>query len=611
MYVEISLFQTLFDQENIFCGNDKNDRQNSLNKWPSNKVIRLPRSSLNLRRPFRLAMNFLKIDRKYNYAEYKFFTIETQSQPDSIRHYFVNDIAPVNDNETDLIVKEDTLGDHFHDLLFSRIQPSQFTYPERYLKKDFQKIQLPNFYNVDIEEDFFSYVDNDTSQNKCLGAVIVTATARNNTSDIYYEGIVSYPISTLFVPFLFDKITRKILTNIDFRIFASTEVIGINQLNEIYKVIDSGFKVVSSAIVFNLKDYFYVETAAEGIYRIQNNASVSKTQYIFNRESGGTISVAGITGIGNVFQNIKISDTGPLNVFPYKKIRIEMNGTAQEIDPSFIPYSESSTEFNVKLSLSFVPPYTTTLFIDDDTQYTLTPAWSINNDMQFYNLDNAFSDWYKSNYNSAITGLKVSQDIENKNFAISAGAGLINSGLNLGASLFGSSQTKAGKKGGGGPTPTAITSGVLGAIGNIVDTGSSAWVLNNNQQKARELLDLRMRDIKNTPDQVTFMNSLSTILINKRYFRLFLLTNTRFDSAAEYHNAYGYECFRKIDVIQEHQRFDYIKSADIIIGGNLDYAKCFFSEAERTDIEQQFANGVRLWWSDAKFKRFDLPNEER
>lgn len=132
--------------------------------------------------------------------------------------------------------------------------------------------------------------------------------------------------------------------------------------------------------------------------------------------------------------------------------------------------------------------------------------------------------------------------------------------------------------------------------------------MNNNQAKERELQRLKIQDIKNTPDEVSFNSSIGVYIRTKQYLRFVYYENVFLDQIKEYHKAYGFESMIDISAdFQQHTLFDYYRGDDV----TLDTTDIFLDEQERQQVEDTFSQGVRVWYDYSKMKDFSADNPEK
>lgn len=611
MRVDIKLYQTTIDEENLFVGSSSEDRENSLNSLRvQTEMVGVPYTPA---RPFRLSGNYLDYQRKYNYVRYKYYVNDTDVTPSVTRYYFIREFVYVNDRECDMVVDEDLVSNIFWDLKFARFIPSKCTYNSKNLTPNGRKytaIEASQLYEIEEEYNLLKTFQVSGLPTLAVGFIVFTTTMKyeEGTSEAYayVEGNTKYPIRNFVLPFAYDLNSGTIRTDFDFYDNSDDKLLDVLDLDKFLNQTTAGFDIVSSMIYLNLKNEINV-TVNKADNRYQATLTGVATDFLkyLNVQNVGKIAL--IKKSPSAYENF-IEDL-PIDMYSipeYRKLSIYNGGNIYEYDMrQIIPYAGTT---RITYKQSFVPPYRTTLsFNDERIQYTPNNFVSFNNDTTFMDFSSAYADWYRENYNSQIMGLKVKQQTEGENLAVRIASNAVNTALGIGANLASGQISAVMNKNAAAPLHARVSS--LRSAGEFAsDTVSQYLTMNNNQEKERKLLDFKIQDLKNTPSDVSFGSSIVPFVINKMYLRVVVFKNIFYDEIVKYHKAYGFESMIDISAdFQQHTLFDYYRSDDV----TLDTTDIFLDEQERQQVEDTFSQGVRVWYDYSKMKDFSADNPEK
>lgn len=628
MYVEISLFKTTFDEENIFVGNNKNDMEIVLNSFPSDKRKDLPRSPFNLKYPFRIAVNYFEVSRKYNYARYKFFNTQVETTPVEIRYYFIRDYLSIDDTSCEIVVREDILAKIFYDLQYPEILPDRYTY--KWGDIDYLNFDISDFKSTRFEylySNYFNlqkvplYTTATVAENKAatqfeyLGLIIVSITT-NNLSDTIISN-TSYPILTILLPFEF---TKNEYFNIGINNFGvidnnniTTSIVGIGNLKDLFKQYENGFKVISTNISFNIGGYFDLERVSDkGQLNFKSNNNIELEAYELNglkfmrlrsikNNTGGTVPLQYQESKDNIikyynFGSYLDDEEEQFRQSPFYNITIEQNNEENIINPLYYKAFNS-----VQFYKSFVPPYTCAIIFTapqsispyNNNRYDDKVAIIINDDIAFINYTDAYTEFLRNNYNSLIIGQEVRHSYEWGQYGIKQSADLLKNTANITANfLSGSASGKA-------RAATSIAKSIINPV-------EDAALLGLNQAKENALLNLILEDKKNAANSVNIVTSLSELYNEKTFIKINITKNIALNTYKENIKRYGVKAPYRIKNIKAHENFDYIRITDIIFNND----SIALSENERQAVEKYFNDGVRLWYDYEAYKDFTLDNPE-
>lgn len=609
MFVDIKLYMTTIDEENLFVGSSQENRELSLNSLRvQTEIIKAP---FNPTDPFRLEGNYLEYQRKYNYARFKYYVNNDDTEPSVTRYYFIRDFEYVNDMVCRMVCDEDLVSNIFWQLKFARFYPSMCTYNSNKLtanRRKYKAIDAGQIYEIEKEYNLLKYFQSSGLPTLAVGFIVFTSTYQHNEGAgfAYIEGNTTYPLRNYVLPFIYDPLTGSVRE--DFKIFAASgdRVLDVFDLGKFLNQTTAGFDIVSSMIYLNLKNEINVTVTKYDDYY---GARISGIDDNFLRQMT-------LADIGNAMVIKKLPDAFetfienlPIDMYSvpeYKKLNIFNGGNVYEYDTrQIVPFVGVS---RITYKQSFVPPYRTTLYFNEERiQYTPNNFISFNNDTTFMDFSSAYVDWYRQNYNSQIMGLKVKQETERENLGVRAAAGLVNTVVGIGATLAGGQISAALNKNAAAPALAGVNAAKQ-ATDFATNTISNYLTLNNNQAKERKLQEFQIQDLKNTPSEVSFGSSIVPFIVNKMYMRVVVFKNIFYDEIVKYHKAYGFESMIDIsDSFQQHTLFDYYRADDTVL--NTD--EVFLDEMERSQVEDTFSKGVRVWYDYNNMKNFTIENPEK
>lgn len=609
MFVDIKLYMTTIDEENLFVGSSQENRELSLNSLRvQTEIIKAP---FNPTDPFRLEGNYLEYQRKYNYARFKYYVNNDDTEPSVTRYYFIRDFEYVNDMVCRMVCDEDLVSNIFWQLKFARFYPSMCTYNSNKLtanRRKYKAIDAGQIYEIEEEYNLLKYFQSSGLPTLAVGFIVFTSTYQRDEGDgfAYTEGNTTYPLRNYVLPFIYDPLTGSVRE--DFKIFAASgdRVLDVFDLGKFLNQTTAGFDIVSSMIYLNLKNEINVTVTKYDDYY---GARISGIDDNFLRQMT-------LADIGNAMVIKKLPDAFetfienlPIDMYSvpeYKKLNIFNGGNVYEYDTrQIVPFGGVS---RITYKQSFVPPYRTTLYFNEERiQYTPNNFISFNNDTTFMDFSSAYADWYRQNYNSQIMGLKVKQETERENLGVRTAAGLANTVVGIGATLAGGQISAALNKNAAAPALAGVNAAKQ-ATDFATNTISNYLTLNNNQAKERKLQEFQIQDLKNTPSEVSFGSSIVPFIVNKMYMRVVVFKNIFYDEIVKYHKAYGFESMIDIsDSFQQHTLFDYYRADDTVL--NTD--EVFLDEMERSQVEDTFSKGVRVWYDYNNMKNFTIENPEK
>lgn len=609
MFVDIKLYMTTIDEENLFVGSSQENRELSLNSLRvQTEIIKAP---FNPTDPFRLEGNYLEYQRKYNYARFKYYVNNDDTEPSVTRYYFIRDFEYVNDMVCRMVCDEDLVSNIFWQLKFARFYPSMCTYNSNKLTskgRKYKAIDAGQIYEIEEEYNLLKYFQSSGLPTLAVGFIIFTATYQRDEGDgfAYIEGNTTYPLRNYVLPFIYDPLTGSVRE--DFKIFAASgdRVLDVFDLGKFLNQTTAGFDIVSSMIYLNLKNEINVTVTKYDDYY---GARISGIDDNFLRQMT-------LADIGNAMVIKKLPDAFetfienlPIDMYSvpeYKKLNIFNGGNIYEYDTrQIVPFGGVS---RITYKQSFIPPYRTTLYFNEERiQYTPNNFISFNNDTTFMDFSSAYADWYRQNYNSQIMGLKVKQETEQSNLNIRTMAGLAGTGIGIATTLAGGQVSALLNKNAAAPALSGLKA-VNQAVDFAANTASNYLTLNNNQAKERKLQEFQIQDLKNTPSEVSFGSSIVPFIVNKMYMRVVVFKNIFYDEIVKYHKAYGFESMIDIsDSFQQHTIFDYYRADDTVL--NTD--EVFLDEMERSQVEDTFSKGVRVWYDYNNMKNFTIENPEK
>lgn len=609
MFVDIKLYMTTIDEENLFVGSSQENRELSLNSLRvQTEIIKAP---FNPTDPFRLEGNYLEYQRKYNYARFKYYVNNDDTEPSVTRYYFIRDFEYVNDMVCRMVCDEDLVSNIFWQLKFARFYPSMCTYNSNKLTangRKYKAIDAGQIYEIEEEYNLLKYFQSSRLPTLAVGFIVFTSTYQRDEGDgfAYIEGNTTYPLRNYVLPFIYDPLTGSVRE--DFKIFAASgdRVLDVFDLGKFLNQTTAGFDIVSSMIYLNLKNEINVTVTKYDDYY---GARISGIDDNFLRQMT-------LADIGNAMVIKKLPDAFetfienlPIDMYSvpeYKKLNIFNGGNIYEYDTrQIVPFGGVS---RITYKQSFIPPYRTTLYFNEERiQYTPNNFISFNNDTTFMDFSSAYADWYRQNYNSQIMGLKVKQETEQSNLNIRTMAGLASTGIGIATTLAGGQVSALLNKNAAAPALSGLKA-VNQAVDFAANTASNYLTLNNNQAKERKLQEFQIQDLKNTPSEVSFGSSIVPFIVNKMYMRVVVFKNIFYDEIVKYHKAYGFESMIDIsDSFQQHTIFDYYRADDTVL--NTD--EVFLDEMERSQVEDTFSKGVRVWYDYNNMKNFTIENPEK
>lgn len=609
MFVDIKLYMTTIDEENLFVGSSQENRELSLNSLRvQTEIIKAP---FNPTDPFRLEGNYLEYQRKYNYARFKYYVNSDDTEPSVTRYYFIRDFEYVNDMVCRMVCDEDLVSNIFWQLKFARFYPSMCTYNSNKLTangRKYKAIDAGQIYEIEEEYNLLKYFQSSGLPTLAVGFIIFTATYQRDEGDgfAYIEGNTTYPLRNYVLPFIYDPLTGSVRE--DFKIFAVSgdRVLDVFDLGKFLNQTTAGFDIVSSMIYMNLKNEINITVTK---YEDYYGAKISGIDDNFLRQMtlGNLGNAMVIKKLPDAFETfIENLPVDMYSVPEYRKLNIFNGGNVYEYDTrQIVPFGGVS---RIMYKQSFIPPYRTTLYFNEERiQYTPNNFISFNNDTTFMDFSSAYADWYRQNYNSQIMGLKVKQETERENLGVRTAAGLANTVVGIGATLAGGQISAALNKNAAAPALAGVNAAKQ-ATDFATNTISNYLTLNNNQAKERKLQEFQIQDLKNTPSEVSFGSSIVPFIVNKMYMRVVVFKNIFYDEIVKYHKAYGFESMIDIsDSFQQHTLFDYYRADDTVL--NTD--EVFLDEMERSQVEDTFSKGVRVWYDYNNMKNFTIENPEK
>lgn len=626
MYAKVTLYKTGFDPANPFVGTSKANREAALDGLPANAKYVIEDAPFNPNDPFRISLNAYKVDRHYDYVQFR-YKEEIGGSPLQVRHFFIKNVQFVNDNVCRLIVEEDIVGDEWHNIVPKRLVAKQCTYGRSSSKVtggQFTPLKLPNIMHPVAQGDLLVRTSDSRGREAILGAIICTCTRKHaETSRTYYhEDGVNYPIRNFFLPFM--MMDGQVVTTTAFSwnagsgggtggSIASSAVFGNLSVGQ---GLPDGVTFLSSTVTFDLKDILTNVSF--------DNAIVAFTSYSMQAKRSdiilGGAPLLEITQWNNqpreLALNYNESWEGYLQIpearTPYEQIRIQHGANESIVDP--LNFTNATLpEKLFTYSLSFVPPYTITVnySTDRDTRFTQvcsSPIVAINPNSEFFQINEKFVDWYRQNKNSVYTGMEVQQANARENLRIRQNSEIAQAGVNAGVGILNTGIATAAN-----PTASNIVKNYTNALSTLGDAVNTAIaqeadrnILENNQATERAMLELRVADMQNAPSQISLSNSLSTLWRNFSYLRLIVEVSPFAEYAFVYHESYGYEFPQEMDALTpKHTNFDYYKFAQV----DLTTANDFLTVTDLTNLQRHLKNGVRVWYDLATYKTFEANME--
>lgn len=629
MRVKITLYPTTFDKDNIFVGSQSLTRENEIDTFYADTKLELPLSAYNAERPFRVHGNFLLYDRKYNYAKYQLYDNTNADTPLDTRYYFILRYDYVNDNVTDLVVVEDIIGSHFWDIKLSRCLPQNYTYKDEVvnLKKYNPLSNYKLFKKNNVTDNLFKFTYNERDY---IAGFLMLPCERMSAIDShpptfgYGEDRTAYPFSLFLFPIVYDISKNSSISSFSRMYIGGSEWLGVSDDNidvivdgkkytriitaDANIILPQGKKPYAAYLWLDCKNYIdSIEVKQDPqfstnalfiqmkFHRTLNNKNYS-TYYSgwadYSQE--GLIQEYAYLLIDN---NNTIADYIPASKLPhridkeqlcvdeYYKISIETNDLSVDL-PTKILSSENSEDIGLYFAQSFVPPFTKTIFYDispnninDQIEYKTKYSVSVSPDNNFILFDDSYSEWYRNNYNSAITSLR-SQKLQS---AVDVTSGAVNWLNNM--AIFGQN----GIVGGG----AAMLNKTLQATTNNI--------------KAENAYTAKIIDAKNATDNIVFNGTGALAFQTQKYTKIVVWQNANISAIRFYHTCYGFDCGVIIPYgqIQAHDRFDYLQAVDITFENDIP-----FNEKDLINIENAINDGIRVWYTLEYFKNFAVVNNE-
>lgn len=598
MKVNITLYKTNFDEENPFVSTSKEKRVIDIDRDFSEDRLVMENSSFNIETPFRIAKNFFDLDKKYNYAKYEYYN---GNELKDTRFYFIKNFQYVSDNVTDMVTSEDVIGEHFWDLSIKTALPSSYTYKNEYIKDLFYKTVSNN--NVFIQKrEINNLVEN---YGLVLGFVVVSATLNNAK---YIENNTEYNLQTFIIPFLCKKeidldtsdgsILDVALVSKD---KSKEEIVinyylsyGINDFNLISKITELGFSIVSTLITFDIDDIVESFDKDESfgtngyLIKYKNNVTLSAFKFTEQTVEKSFVCIDNYTPLERYF-DIEFDE---YSLPQYKKITLSLDNKTFDIDLTSVNrHTEGLNEpFRIWYKKTLVPPYSTNFYFN--SKKVPKNYINIKQDSNFMWINDTYSDWLKANKNSEIMGLEVQRQYGYANAQNLAIKTTVYDAVKMPITGYGETQVALG-----------LNLWAKSLFDNRYLTVQHDW----NMWKQEQMLNLKIQDLMNTPDSCVFGNSITNYWNNKNYLRIIYYENIVYEEIKKTHKMYGFTNQKRINTIRSHSIFDYIQATDITFTYENQYNP---TVAEIKNIEQYFANGIRVWYSTESYKGFDTPNEE-
>lgn len=649
MYVKIELFKTNFDEENVFVGTPSKTVDTVLDGFAASEKLVLPLSPFNLKYPFRLALPYFNVARKYNYARYRFYSTQDETAtPADTRYYFVEDFIPIDDQSTEIRAREDILARVFYDLTYQSFLPDRMTYKNYYIKHtprvprcifDTSEFGSKSYRHLEVYRETYNLlICQDSDKNPTTvycGGIIITAVTDDPINNYTIEGGVSYPVLTLLLPFAFEKPpalnfnafnlikdrefrARKDISSADEKIESIDAFLKLSQLTE------KGFKIVSTDINFTLGGRFdlYKNTEQPVYYirgTLQNVETVNTTTItlggsnylrIIENKTDQLTELGVYTENAENFETVtdilddyayKTKDDMRFLQSPFYKFIIRANGQEKEINPLYLQDVTFDGGINkIYYIQSFLPPYSKGIAFEPNDLDNIA-YFDGSTSFSYFTFDDTYAEFLRANYNAQITGLKVRQQSEREALGVRS---LASAGSNI---VSGISGTVAGAiKGGAVGATAAGVSAVGSAVNNAINTAANWGELSINQEKEQRLLDLRLADVRNLPDVVNISNALALIWSERLFFTFGIFENLAIVTFYDTIQRYGVSAPFRAETMINHSVFDYVRCTDI----TFTQKTITLSEVERAAVEKYFRDGVRLWYDYSHYKDFNADNPE-
>lgn len=569
------------------------------------KKITFERAPYNPGRAFRVAYNAYALDRQYDYAVYAYMDGDVNTENPvllSERSYFVRGFRYVNDAECDLIVESDILADVWEDITFSRALQAAGTYSSTVLNQRRYKPKLPEggLYKYYALQQW-SVMPDENANRLCFLEVVYTQERQK-----YKESGAYYEVAIVLLPF-FRTPTGEILTykwttnkgNVPSDLFR-----GIERFGDLKYYTEDGFKIQSTSII---EDTAFMVSSVEPVnaetWKINFRDSVVLGELDVDISSQGIHFYCMRVLIFNQFKNsqqtrdydviLSITDT---DIAPLTYITIFRNNQRIRLDPVVL---KNNTRLRYVRSL--LPPFTAGVYVVElvGTQYTPQFGWVWDNNEQFLYVSDTYSEWLQTNYNATITGLQTRQDTARENLRLQGTQAALQAATNLTTGLLSGRIDKA-----------------VGGIAGVGTTLSGYLIseaeLRNNQTMENTLLDLRMKDIENTPDKVSFAASLDVGYIQHNNASIIKEESVFLDAVVKNQAAYGVEqLFDAMDgvtatptapaLFKKHTYWDYIRLTAVEFSES---AAPYLSMSEEAQLREILQNGVRVWYDPSHFLDF-------
>lgn len=614
MKVKITLYPTTFDKDNIFVGSQSLTRENEIDTFYADTKLELPLSAYNAERPFRIQGNFLLYDRKYNYAKYQLYDNTNADTPLDTRYYFILRYDYVNDNVTDLIVVEDIIGSHFWDIKLSRCLPQNYTYKDEVV--NFKKYNPINGYKLfDYNDIDINFLKNDIPYNgKYYSIAFLVANYEKiidseNITYYHSENDQTYPITTILYPIMFDENGNAVFLSDD------TSYLVKNYGETEYKNVISGFRGLVSQpqnkkpyafffwadITKYVGDVIISDGVVPGTINVNISFSSDLSIKVFTDAEAGAIN----------YLTISKNNTCPLYneiYFPiidrklcieeYAKVKLMFDEEEYEIPLKTLPVYDNS--FYIEYHQSLIPPFNKTIIFKpysskEIIRYTKRNWISFTPKSNFVNFDDSFAEWFRNNYNSAITGVKNTQR--------QAVVDIVKQGVKTFFDIPSRIFSGFASNGFMGAAAGAV-SATSDALANTTNTALQSIT---NVTKAVSSFKAKMQDAENATDNITFDGTLAFAIFNKKYLRVIRAVNANIKAIRSYHKCYGFDCgvLFETEDIQSHTVFDYLQATDITFKNEIS-----FNEEDMISIETAINNGIRIWYSLENYKNFEVDNPE-
>lgn len=567
MWVEITLYKSAMSADDVFISDsfteDRRDRDLDNLFMDS---LTLPRSPFNPNEPFRLYGNIFQFENKYNYARYRFYDTQESIPIIGRRYYFIDSYIYVNDNVTRIDVTRDYLGQFWYKLNFEGCYPESFTYKTKELTdKIFEAPFESPLYALSNFGNFLSPIISTSKKALSFGVLICTCT-KNNIN--YEEFGTSYPVETVILPFALESSNpdSPIVESVNFEWGGDNAIIwGANNFSSLSRQTTDGFKILSTCISFDVNELFNFSYA--GTSSGKDLISVSSKQPLFELGRDSNLLIVKKHNYVQLLPNWVINPDDIYFKKPYQKIMLTCGQDNQaEIDPIILN--------NLPLNgiMSLLPPYSFSIINPQSPKYDFFPIATITNNNAFFNFNDSYAEWLRNNYNSQIMGLKVSQQTERQNFAISSFAQMSNQLIN-----------------------SVASNNYLGLATSGISLVSQGATMANNRKLQQSIQKLQIADVKNRPNQVSFNNSIVECYAQRRYITIGLYNNVKKSDMINQHRMFGYRTVKYVNnpTDRRHTSFEYIQADNYKLWS----ADVSLSENDLNMIRQQISGGVRLWYT--------------